>query len=170
MAEIIRTYKQAVPAMRFICKKDPYEGGGWGEWHGNGWFGELEKAAGGEPIVHQLYEDGDAYIGMLHLSKDFNLFGYYIGMFTPPNTPIPEGYIAMDYPAQNFGVCWIQGKDMGDIQSQFRFLQEKINGAGMEIIREEDGSFWDFERYQCPRYTTPDENGNIIMDFCYFVK
>jgi hypothetical protein len=22
-----------------------------------------------------------------------------------------------------------------------------------------------FERYQCPRYTTPDENGNVILDY-----
>jgi predicted transcriptional regulator YdeE len=170
MAEIIKIYKQSVPTMRFICKKDPYEGGGWGEWHGKGWFGEIEKISGGEPTVHQLYEDGDAYIGMLNLSKDFNTLGYYIGMFVPLNTSVPEGYISMDYPAQNFGVCWIQGKDMDDIQSQFRFLQEKINEAGMERIKEDDGSFWQFERYGCPRYTNPDENGNIIVDYCCFVK
>jgi len=40
----------------------------------------------------------------------------------------------------------------------------------MEIIFEEDGSLWCIERYCCPRYTTPDEKGKIIMDCCYFVK
>ncbi len=33
-----------------------------------------------------------------------------------------------------------------------------------------DGAFWFFERYQCPRFTTPDEKGNVILDMCYFVK
>ena len=40
--------------------------------------------------------------------------------------------------------------------SQFCFMQQKIKEAGMEIIKEEDDSFWDFERYQCPRWTTND--------------
>lgn len=170
MAQIIKTFKQAVPAMRFICKADPYEGGGWGEWHSNGWFDEIEKAAGGESTVHQLYEDGDAYIGMMHLSKEFNTLGYWIGMFVAPHTPVPEGYLAMDYPAQNFGVNYICGTDFNDIASQFPYVREKYKEAGMEVIYEEDGSFWLFERYQCPRWTTKDENGNITLDCCYFVK
>ena len=170
MAEIIKVYKQAIPAVRFIGKVEPNGGGGWGEWFGNGWFDVIEKAAGGEATVHALYEDGDAYLGMLHLSKDFNTLAYWIGMFVAPDTEVPDGFQSMDYPAQNIGVCWVQGKDLDDIMSQFRYVREKLGEAGMEIIYEEDGSFWSTERYQCPRYTTPDENGNIIVDVYYFVK
>lgn len=170
MAEIIKTYKQSVPAMRFIGKLDPAFGGGWGEWHGNGWFSEIEKAAGGAAAVHKLYEDSDSYIGMMHLSKDLNAIEYWIGMFTAPGTPAPDGFRFFDFPAQNFGVCQISGTDFNDIASQFQYMQGKIKDEGMDIIGEEDGSFWDFERYQCPRWTTPDEKGNIILDFCFFVK
>ncbi|NLN40953.1 MAG: hypothetical protein GX160_03010 [Clostridiales bacterium] len=50
MAEIIKTYRQSVPAMRFIGKKyedkDRVNGGfakQWEEWFSNGWFEVLEK-------------------------------------------------------------------------------------------------------------------------------
>ena len=37
MAEIIKVFKEEVPAMRFIGKKyQNYDG--WGEWFANGWF------------------------------------------------------------------------------------------------------------------------------------
>ena len=170
MAGIVKTYKQSVPATRFIGKIDPYQGGGWGEWHENGWFGIIEDAAGGAEAINKLYEDSGAYIGLLHLSKDYNVLEYWIGMFVPPETKVPEGFQSIDYPAQNFGVCWIQGKDMGEITSNYWKAAGSIMENGMEIIYEDDGSFWDFERYQCPRYTTPDKNGNITVDFCYFVK
>ena len=31
------------------------------------------------------------------------------------------------------------------------------------FTRREDS--WCFERYQCPRFTTPDEQGNVILDY-----
>lgn len=31
------------------------------------------------------------------------------------------------------------------------------------FLRKEDD--WCFERYNCPRFTTPDENGNVILDY-----
>ena len=41
MAEIIKTFKENVPAMRFIGKKYPDFGGWWGDWFANGWFDEI---------------------------------------------------------------------------------------------------------------------------------
>ena len=52
--EIVKTYRQSIPATRFIGKKygdeDRVNGGfgqQWGEWFQNGWFDVLEEAAGG---------------------------------------------------------------------------------------------------------------------------
>lgn len=42
--------------------------------------------------------------------------------------------------------------------------------AGLELWTDENGGVWSFENCTCPRYTTPDEQGNVIMDYCYFVK
>ncbi|MEE1356150.1 MAG: hypothetical protein UHG68_01150 [Clostridia bacterium] len=38
------------------------------------------------------------------------------------------------------------------------------------FFNRDNGGVWSFENCTCPRYTTPDEQGNIIMDYCYFVK
>lgn len=49
--EIVKTYRQSIPATRFIGKKygdeDRVNGGfgqQWGEWFQNGWFDVLEEA------------------------------------------------------------------------------------------------------------------------------
>ena len=34
----------------------------------------------------------------------------------------------------------------------------------MEFLERKEND-WCFERYNCPRYTTPDENGNVILDY-----
>ena len=169
MAEIMKAYKQSVPAMRFIGRKysDSYA---WDEWFEKDLFGELERAAGGEKAIPHLYEDGDAYIGMIHISKEFQTLEYWIGEFFATGTEVPEGFLSIDYPAQNFGVCWIYGENISDILSQSGRVAGKLAEANMEVIYEDDGSFWCFERYGCPRYTSPDEKGNIILDYCFFVK
>ena len=70
MAEIIKSYKQSVRALRFIGKKygdsdrvNGTFGAKWGEWFNNGWFGEIEKQTDGK--LKDIYEDGDAYIGLM---------------------------------------------------------------------------------------------------------
>ena len=37
-------------------------------------------------------------------------------------------------------------------------------------IADEQGAWWFFERYACPRFTTPDENGAVILDIGHYVK
>jgi hypothetical protein len=38
---------------------------------------------------------------------------------------------------------------------------EELKALGYK--RKEDD--WCFERYNCPRFTTPDEKGNVILDY-----
>ena len=47
---------------------------------------------------------------------------------------------------------------------------EALAAEGMESIPDADGVMWSFERCQCPRFTTPDEKGNVTLDYCSFVK
>lgn len=167
MAEIIKTYKQSIPAMRFIGKKYD-DGSHWGEWFANDWFSTVERAMGTEQTVRQLYQDGDAYLGMMR-NKNTEPFEYWIGEFVAPDTKVPDGFLWVDFPKSNIGVCWIYGKEseVFGIESE---CAKKISDAGMEIVADGNDAVWSFERYGCPRFTTPDENGNIILDFCYFVK
>ena len=164
MAEIIRAYREQMPVFRFIGRKygegdriNGSFGAKWGEWFSKGWFGELEKLSG------QPEENWDAYIGLCHMGADGS-FSYWIGMFLPPQTQVPEGYASLDFPAAELGVCWVRGTE-GEIYRREAECIKRLEAEGISV-----GETWSMERYQCPRYTTPDEAGRVILDYCFFVR
>jgi len=167
MAEIIKTYREEIPAMRFIGKKYG-DFGHWGDWFANGWFDAVENAMGGVQSILELWRDGGAYVG-LERRKEDEPFEYWIGMFTPPDTAVPDGFLPVDFPPSRLGVCWIYGKE-NETHGLTGGCSDKLREEGMEIAADENGAVWSFENCLCPRYTTPDEKGNVILDFCYFVK
>lgn len=166
MAEIIKVYRETIPPMRFIGKSYP-NFGHWGEFFANGWFDQIEAAMGGTDAIRNLWENGGAYVG-LERRKEGDPFLYVLGMFTPSGTPVPEGFDFIDFPAGALGTCWIYGteKEIHRVKGKKAALTEN----GMEILSDENGAVWSFENCICPRYTSPDEHGNVILDYCYFVK
>ena len=167
MAPIIKTYREDIPAMRFIGKSYPGFGGWWGEWFANGWFDEIECAMGGTEAVLKIWPSGGGYVG-LERHCEGEPFEYWLGMFVPANTPVPEGFAYVDFPATGLGTCWIYGKE-GEVHDTSACRPLLIEN-GMRIWKDIRGGEWSFENCLCPRYTTPDEQGNIIMDYCYFVE
>lgn len=174
MAEIVRVYKQRVPAMRFIGKN--YGDSGCLDW-GAAWndamsfdiFAKVIKASGGEIKSRALYEDNDAYLSLFYRNTNTGAYDAWIGMFAPIGTEAGEGLGFMDFPEQNLGVCWIYGSQY-EVHGAASQCPDKIISAGMEIQSDEHGYIGFFERDQCPRFTTPDDKGNIIIDYCYFVS
>ena len=121
-----------------------------------------------EVHVSKIYEDGDAYLGLMRW-KEKEPFEYRIGMFLPENTPVPDRFTYIDFQKSELGVCWVYGKEE-DVYLNEGKCAEKLTNEGIEIVTDEKGALWLFERYVCPRFTTPDDKGNIILDICYFVK
>lgn len=167
MAEITKVFKEEVPAMRFIGKRY-HDYGGWGEWFANGWFDTIENSMGGTDQILAVWENGGAYVG-LERRKNGELLEYWIGMFTPGNTEVPEGFEQIDLPKSSLGTCWIYGKEE-EVHGAVGNCWEAVRNAGMEIAADDDGAVMSFENCLCPRFTTPDEKGNVILDYCYFVK
>lgn len=173
--EIVKAYRQSVPAMRFIGKKygdsDRVKGGfgfQWGQWFQNGWFEVIEKSCGQEKL-NSLYEDGGAYIGLMR-HKDGEPFEYWIGIFAPASAIVPEGFGYIDFPAADLGTCWVKGKE-NKIYCHEGECAKRLNAEGMELASDGKSTpIGFFERYGCPRFTTPDENGEIILDICFFIK
>ena len=168
MAEIIKVYKQSINAMRFVGKKyDDNDrvngnfGAKWDEWHTNGWFGEIEKQI--NVSLKDINEDGDSYIGLIRGGHD-NPFEYWIGIFLPEGTTVPDVFTCLDFPASELGVCWIYGKE------DEVFMLEGKCGKRLEREGFNVNTEWCFERYNCPRFTTPDEQGNIILDICFYLN
>jgi len=164
--EIIKVFREEIPAMRFIGKRYR-EFGHWGEWWENGWFDLIEETMDGVENILNIWENGGGYLGLERHGADCG-FEYIIGMFAPENTSVPDGFTAVDFIGADLGTCWIQGQE--DEVHNTSECSEKLAEYGMEIFRDNDGAVWSFENCLCPRYTTPDANGNIILDYCHFIK
>ena len=170
MAEIIKVYKEHLPAVRLIGKRytdadrgeDGSFAGKWDEWFRNGWNRMLDELGG--------HSEENSYLGCMSYSERQG-FAYWIGMFLPQNTAVPDGFEYADIPEGDVGICWIFGKEKGDnIYGMHDACMSKLADNGMGQFKDdfagpEDKWFWFFERYNHPRFTTPDENGNIILDY-----
>ena len=164
MAEIIRCYREMVPAMRFIGRKyDAFTD--WGACFESDVFGAVERAMGGVEAIRALWKDGGGYVG-LERRCDGEPFAYYIGMFAPPDTPVPDGLCGVDFCEAHLGVCWVYGDGSYDRDACAAHLAD----AGIEPLRDAQGAVWSFQNCTCPRYTTPDEKGHIITDYVFYVK
>ena len=173
---IEKCYKEAFPSCRFVGKRyknsdrvDGMYGFYWGKWHENGWFEPLEKLITEQ--FKEVYPDCEAYIGLMKnkCGESDDYFEYWIGMFLPADCVVPEGYEYIDIDHEAAGICWIKGREENVYCHEGECYDEIVNN-GMTIPSEADGGCYMFERYQCPRCTTPDENGEIILDLGFFVE
>lgn len=104
-----------------------------------------------------------AYVGvMIDWDKGDGNFSYICGMLFKEGIPAPEGFVLREIAAGKVGLSWIKGKDTADVCSNAHVLTEQaIKDAGFPY----DKIKWCMELYNCPRFTTPDENGEIILDY-----
>jgi len=158
---IIKVYTQEIPAMRFIGKK----GFGWDAWFQNGWFEVLETLLD-DGFKHE-YEDWGAYIGLYRFKEDRST-EYYIGMLLPADTPVPTDFEHIDFPKSTLGVGWAYGSIL-DVHRMSDMASQRLKEDGYTIKHNTNGDNWLFERCGCPRYTEPDEKGNVILDYCFFI-
>lgn len=79
---------------------------------------------------------------------------------------MPQGYEAVEIPAGDLGVCFLYGKDSSP--DLFGMDAHKACVAAWQE-RGWTPSGWFLERYNCPRYTVPDEKGNVILDYCAYL-
>lgn len=165
MAEVVRVYKESFPEIRFIGKRygdaDRGADGGfgwkWDEWFQKGYF---------EPLMALPKEsiNGDAYIGFMRFTHELE---YWIGMFFPAGTPVPEGFASIDLPAGDVGICWIYGRDdTGELYGPqaHEMCVAKLEESGWSI------QMPCFERYVDERFIQPDEKGNVIVDYGIYLK
>ena len=165
-AEITKVYTQDVPALRFIGKKygnndrvNGMFGKLWGDWFQNGWFDVIIKQT--DKDLKAIYEDGDSYIGLMR--ENNGQFEYWIGIFMPEATPVPEGFVYIDFPKTTLGVCWLYGKE-DEVYGLEGRCGEELEKAGYVL------GDWCMERYGCPRFTTADAYGKITLDICFYLK
>lgn len=169
MTELLKTYKTVIPACRFIGrsygeeeKKNGTFGWLWNMWFAAGLFAPVEAAAA--EAAGERIEDGDAHCGMCVNAAD-GTYRYWIGMITPADTEVPEGYDSFPLPACDAVVNWVRGREP-DVY--FHCCLKEMEALGYHWDSNPSGERLMAERYVRPRFTEPDENGNLILDLVYF--
>lgn len=157
--KILEVKRESCPAARLIGKRY-VDGPNWGEWWEHDWFARLEEAP-------RLPINGDAYIGAVHIADGGP--EHWIGMLFPAGTEVPEGFEAVDIDPLEYAVFYLcDQENSGEfytMETHNRCLEE-LRAQGLK--RKEDD--WCFERYNCPRFTTPDEKGNVILDYAISIE
>lgn len=161
-AKIVNSCIEKFPRALFVGNRytdedrvDGAFGAKWGEWFSQNKFSVLEN-------LPQLEENGDAYIGAMRVLN--GKFEYWIGMFMPENTVVPDGYEFITIESTNYAVFWLYGNEQnGEIfgLDNHNMCLGEMDKQGLQRLEDN----WCFERYNCPRYTTPDDKGNVILDY-----
>lgn len=170
MMAIINTYRETLTAACLVGKRytmaDSVNGGfaaRWGEWFQNGWFDVLEQANAGKMM-------DDSYIGLMRAGMNAP-YEYWIGIFCASDAVVPEGYECVELPRREAAVCWIQGIEGPELYGQHNACVAAMAEKGMtDFYEDELGRVVFFERYNCPRFTSPDEQGRVILDYGGLLK
>jgi predicted transcriptional regulator YdeE len=166
MGKIIKLQVEELPAlcvvgkqlkvdMQELQKENPIPAF-WGKCFSDETFATLEKLT--DYIVN------DAYVGwMADWSSNDGYFTYICGMLMKVDCPIPEGgFVSRTIEPSTVAIGWIQGPSTSEVCSMAHHSTQKaLEEDGYSC----DNAQWSMELYNCPRFTTPDENGNIILDY-----
>lgn len=165
--KIIKVYQEHLPEVRLIGKRytdaDRKDEGGyrhkWKEWF-------KENTADAFVGMKALPGYANVMIGAMRCDEAFE---YWIGMFFPTDTEVPEGMDFADLPKGDLGTCWIYGKE-----STGELYGPDVHNQCVRLLKEEGMTpakkGWCFERYHCSRFSNPDEKGNVILDYCFYLE
>ncbi|MGI6238455.1 MAG: hypothetical protein ACOYI5_02390 [Christensenellales bacterium] len=178
MYELVKCYAEDAPATRFIGKKygdaDRDEGGGfgkqWEDFHQNGWDALLEQAAAG---AETLFPDGLSHVGLMRWAVEDagEPFEYWVGIFAPPDAPVPEGFEFVDFAPAKLGVVWIRGAQ-GEIYGNEAACADYLEKNGMKVasVDGKGRAWYFFERYVCERFMPEGAEDQSILDICHYIE
>ena len=175
--EVTKVYEEKYPALRFIGKRYTNDdrgedgfGAQWGDWMANDRFTALKQGVGAAPY----YEDT---VGLMTMKGDMTGFTYWVGLFFNEGSFVPENYDFIDLPESAIGAGWVRGNlESGEIfgapphEAVCKVLDE--NGIGNfrnDIEGEGSDTYCFFERYNCPRFTVCDADGNVTLDYGNYI-
>ena len=175
--EIIQAYREHVPALRFIGKRytngdrggDGGFGAQWDQWHEANGFTALRRAVGA-PVFDSSQP------GLMTMRGDMGDFAYWIGLFFPAGTAVPEGYGFVDLPESDLGTAWVRGslesgELFGDAHGKVckKLAERGLGEFRSDIAGPGSDTYCFAERYQCPRFTEKDAEGRVILDYINYI-
>lgn len=102
------------------------------------------------------------YVGvMLDFQREDGDFSYIVGMLMLEGARVPQGYSAVTLDETEVAVGYIKGGEAQVCGVAHRLTQAALEARGRTCAQ----MTWCMELYNCPRFTTPDENGDVIVDY-----
>ena len=89
-------------------------------------------------------------------------------MLFPAGTAVPEGFECVDLPPAGYAVCFIRDAEGSAALYSRQTREARIERIAALGLRVGDG--WRLERYNCPRFTAPDEQGRVVLDWAVDVE
>jgi predicted transcriptional regulator YdeE len=129
--------------------------GFWDKCHADGTFQALE--AMGDFIYNK------DYVGvMLDWDRGDGNFTYVVGMLMKVGAAVPEGFVSYTIGPSKVAFSWIRGENTADACAGAHTLTEMfLEECGLSC----ENMTWSMELYNCPRYTSPNADGEIIIDY-----
>lgn len=163
MAKLINIQIDKLPDMRIIGKlirpkldmeENPIPEF-WQKCFNDGTFETLEKL--------EEHSIDTSYVGwMSDWSNIDGKFTYICGILMEAGTPVPDGFTYRDIPGSTVAIGWIQGPEKETYPVAHGLTEEAMKEQGYEIDEDDP---WCMELYNCPRFTSPKENGDIVLDY-----
>ncbi len=139
------------------------------EWMRSDAFTAMRQAVPASPFTEDT-------IGLMTMRGNMMDFTYWIGLLYPAGTEVPEGYRSLDLPESDIGVAWVCGKqENGEIFGDaHNVVCEELERNGLGKFRDDiagagNDTYCFFERYNCPRFTEKDADGNVTLDYGNYI-
>lgn len=153
-ASVRHVERVALPPLRLIGRT----GTRWADWWANSWFDALEH--------HTVPPCDPDYMDCYRICNGQE--EAWTGMLFPADAPVPAGFRSAELPAGDYALCYLRGRedDPGLYGPDARALclqamadQGMTPAPGLMLVR-----------YNCPRFTTPDEEGFVTVDYLLPLK
>lgn len=90
-------------------------------------------------------------------------FSYIVGLMMKEGVTVPPGYRSRELKETEVALCWVKCKALNETRAApFDSAAKAIQDSGHSFTNMK----WCIDLYHHTRSTTPDENGNVILD-CY---
>lgn len=166
MAELVRLKIEKLPAICVVGKQmkikmsdlqtaNPIPGF-WDRCHSDGTFTILES--------HEDFIYDPSYVGcIVNCDMTAGTMEYLCGMLMKCECPVlSEEFIVKQIDECEVAVGWVQGDSADVFANGYTLTAEGLKREG--YIADYLSGWW-LESYNCPRFTNPDEKGNIILDY-----
>ena len=162
MSQLVKFEVEDLPAMRIVgkavypkmdMKENPIPAF-WGQCFGDDTFSTLEAQA--SDVLDA------SYVGFMCDWSGTGHFTYICGMMMKAGCSVPEGFAYKDCAPAKAAIGWIQGQEKENYDAAHQFTQGEMEKQGYQF---DEQAQWCMELYNCPRFTQPMENGDVILDY-----